>query len=246
MKLEVKAERKYRQPQYPAMEAVRLDPELLRKLPERWRGSAVLCMALVLSAGLAGCRKPVDNQDKAQIFPYGSGQVYFINTAGAGFASAYMDEREALQLIEELTQSKGLDFSRETLQLEGTFPAPGTKNNRHNKYTWDGTLEMDGFDPEKRVAIEFVSMKDMYEWNDQGPEVLYYSEATARNLAERLNQMQTQGAEYIGVFYDPGLTDKQGNQIKGTGRPDHGAYREEVLRQQVRDFLDWLAAEGVI
>ena len=53
MKLEVKAERKYRHPQYPAMEAVRLDPELLRKLPERWRGSAVLCMALVLSVGLA-------------------------------------------------------------------------------------------------------------------------------------------------------------------------------------------------
>ena len=245
MKLEVKAERKYRQPQYPDMEAVRLDPDLLRKLPARWRGSAVLCMALALSAGLAGCQKPVENHDKARIFPYGIGQVYRIQRAGEGFTPAYLDEGEALQIIEELTQSKGLDFSRGTLKLEGNFPMPKTKVNPNNQYTWEGELEMDGFDPEKRVAIEFVSVEDMHGWNDI-ESTLYYSEDTARNLTDRFNQIETPGAEYIGVFYDPGLTDKQGNAIKGTGRPDHGSYREEVLRQQVWDFLDWLAAEGVI
>jgi hypothetical protein len=138
---------------------------------------------------------------------------------------------------------------------------------------WAAAFELDGLDLEHEVGVEFASAEDFYRlagpWNkDEG-----WSSATdfdfqqvARFIGNAVGGKP--GCAYLGVFYDPATAfdlsfrtldtkpgQSQGEQRRAIDeweRRIHEAERaaklesKRLLREQVKDFVDWLKAQGVI
>ena len=166
MKAEVKTMQKYRQPQYPAIETVRLHPELLRKLPERWRGSAVLCIALALSAGLTGC----EAKDKVRCFVHGPGKSAYRDLGsnaqwtGEGNFPQYLSESDALVIIREEVEARRLAMDDKLITLDHELEIPTTGPNPMETLKWDVCFKVDGYNADKKIAYEYVSDADIQAW----------------------------------------------------------------------------------
>lgn len=136
-----------------------------------------------------------------------------------------------------------------------------------------GTLSLDG-STNNGISFEFLSRDDMWDWQwvsaDEDELVAFLSVAnmayrdTAEFLRQSLTEAELPGA--VGVFYDPysyeDLREVQA-QLEEEHTSEDGeewdyqaiqegynaaarALSEENLRAQVRDFIDWLKAEGII
>jgi hypothetical protein len=159
----------------------------------------------------------------------------------------FLSEEEALQVIREELAPRGVDLSE-----KGTQPR-----------------DLDGADPKHAVAVEFVSASDYaLDHDDEGnprswwrPEVrssvqCYDLKGVAQSppgwMKRRARGMR------LGVFYDPMTRFTQqrsptGDQsweelqkARDEARRQAQAASRELLRQQVKDFVDWLKAQGVI
>ncbi|MBP7402859.1 MAG: hypothetical protein KBA30_09605 [Clostridia bacterium] len=253
----------YAAPRYPTREGVANDPTVLGALPARWGAKPAVCMALLftLSSGLAGCRggswrnPSGGTREPAElvvpVFEHGDGT----STYGCMCVvpPVFLSEEEAQNVIREEAERRGVRFT-ETREIQGDrFPAfrPGDPDSSASQQTWAGTLTLDGFDPALGIGYEFVSSADLDKW---AADSMYWSSVTNYDMkatAERLADVVTDTA----VFYDPG-PDYSGFD-RDHDRDTMEAYRQafeaeqreriiEDLRSQVRDFLDWLAAQGVI
>ena len=130
---------------------------------------------------------------------------------------------------------------------DNLFPKPVTRA---------GQLVLDGFDRKHKVAFEFVSREDFLGWQDPNSRKEgLASTMELRGTAEMLRSGLTSARHtpWIGVFYEPLAApplvrpvdwdmQKFLVQIKQAER----AAEEEALRAQVRDFIAWLKAQGVI
>jgi hypothetical protein len=129
----------------------------------------------------------------------------------------------------------------------------------------EAALSVDLVDSTHQIAVEYVSISDygslggpVYE-----PGTLssahHYDFAETAQFAGRHIKGKPAGA-YFGVFYDP--LAHVGQFVKWTGKQQQGplpwmwdtderrqmadAESKRLLRQQVKDFVDWLKAQGVI
>ena len=276
--LKITPVRFYAVPKYPAKKDVNMDMALLRTIPRRWKAKPAVCMALALtlSTGLYGC---VDRNMTTSEVTSVSSETAGSSTAttskaglalsipvfaeGAGRGSygcvsvappVFLSEEEALQVIREEAKARGVDFSS-TKTLEGNdFPATNLFYGDDSELaTWQGKLELDGFDSALDIGFEFVSEADVVAWakksNIWSSVEVYDMKGTAERLADVV--------ENTAVFYDPAQDSEAFSRNWQKGSIDFDTYVKqytaeqkalmlEQLREQVRDFLAWLAAEGII
>ena len=192
---------------------------------------------------------PVTLSKIAPVFEHGSGLGAFgcvvVNPP------VFLTEEEARQLVVEEAKKYGIIFTADgrvldnvDLPLTNEFgyaaspqqPAPQTQK---------GPLTVDGMDAQLNVGYEFVSETDFTAWEQKNPG--YWSSVsdfdfidTAKTLRSGLDKAQPSGA--YAVFYEPAASSPGGSfdalRAKRLG--------QEQLLQQVKDFIDWLKAEGII
>lgn len=192
---------------------------------------------------------PVSDQDlldtNIPVFTHGSGRGSYgcVSVAPAVFLS----EEEALQVIQEEAAAQGVTFT-ESKTVSGTFPATSLDpTGQPETATYDGALELDGYNSQLKIGFEFVSQLDVAEWETPNPMEASVSTYNMLDTAQRLGE----SAPGVAVFYDP--TSDDWEEFGDVYDYDESAYvaaqKEkslEDLRAQVRDFLQWLSAQGVI
>lgn len=260
-KLKVEPVILYGTPKYPTKEAVRTNPLILHALPKRWRAVPALCVAvsLTFSTGLFGCSKDTredeDDDDDLRVsvpfFAHGEGRGSYgcIMVAPA----VYLSEEEAIQIIKEEAVAKGVRFDEPKTIRGMHFPATNLFSGDDEYETWNGSLELDGYDSDLEIGFEYVSESDINDWAKETDYWCSVNTYDMKGTAERLSEV----VENTAVFYDPGSDpsafhiDREAD--SGTIEKYFEQYEseqkeriEEDLRAQVRDFLDWLAAEGII
>ena len=259
VRLEVCPVQRYKAPGYPDKERAKVQPELLEPVPARWKRSPALCAALALtvSAGLWGC---AGQGSRVRLFTGGEGIVRVYGGAGwvgAIQPPAFLSEQEACQIIREEAEARGIHFASEgTKTLNGRFPVTEFQMDRPSPdgETWHGNLALDGYDTEKGVGFEYISKTDIEQWSQtdmQADETssLYDFSGAGLMLSRSIREQMDEDWGKIGILYDPGTVYVKMDEAAISEEAYQRIQRDfkiEQLRLQVRDFLDWLAAQGII
>jgi hypothetical protein len=170
---------------------------------------------------------------------------------------AFLSEDEAFEVIKEEAAGAGLLVEQRGVQLENIdlpITSMYTDKTKHHGYL-KGTLVLDGINEEKKIAYEYVSTEDIELWrgkSDMASSVSDYDFLnTAKDLSVSINQYDSGMA--VAVFYDPGYKyDDSIRQIVTESGTEDAAIQQikelvQVdLRAQVRDFIAWLKAQGII
>lgn len=267
--LELKPLKKYDQPRYPDKQTVLSTPEILDPLPERWKNNVVVGTALstLLVLTLTACAKPTrvsvtgegsgKSAGVAPIFEHGTGRGSFGCVSVA--PPAFLSEEEAYQVIQEEIKKYGIAFEKAGFDLRGVQipetryssiqpqPGGGTAESPLVNSSQSGSLAIDGYDAAKKIGYEFISTDDYGAWLDKKGGMYstvqsYDFLAAAKILREGLANKT--GDNTFGIFYDP-VT-----RLSSDGKPIVGnltkVMAKEDLRAQVKDFLEWLRAQGIV
>jgi hypothetical protein len=266
--------RRYSQPRLPTREIVDEHPELLRLLPKRWQTNSAVVAALTACLAMTTCNsgQAADTPTKvAPVFEHGTG----IGSFGciAVNPPIFLSEDEARQVIVEEAKRSRIQFAPDgktlddiTLITNGTFDPVKDAEGKWQYHTKYGTqvrsISLDGFDKKRNIAFEYVSEKDLKDWNagvtvrgTAGDDDLI---GVAKSLSAGIAKAKPGGT--YGVFYDPAIGYKDALDKAGKldySSPDSQArlakidaaasqLAREDLRKQVQDFIKWLKAQGVI
>jgi hypothetical protein len=245
-------------------------------MPERWKKSVYVNAALstLLIFTLTSCRERkvsgVDqNEKKAQVAPvfdHGNGRGSFGCMSIA--PPSFLSEEEAFQVIQEEVKKYGISFEKEGLTIE-SVKLPETKyylrpEEKIENYKEDGDiidsskigdLKLDGYDGGKKIGFEFVSKEDYDSWHvEEGIRSSvedFDFLSTAAILRDGLEK--DNGEASIGVFYNPMvMLSKEELKLGDEDRDWEGMavkvndMGKNELRMQVKDFLEWLKAQGII
>lgn len=194
----------------------------------------------------------------APLFEHGDGMGAF----GCDMVTppVFLSEDEALSVINTVAKEYGLKFSAGNAPALDNVLQPVTNiYEPENKDASDTLVTMtpDFADVEHGVALEFVSVEDVKSWHqDKGYGVSvenYDTLDAAEQLSEALESATHVNAcgYTLGVLYDPC---EQQDPISGgdweaalqEAKEQSRVQSEEALAAQVKDFLEWLKAEGVI
>ena len=139
---------------------------------------------------------------------------------------ACLSETEALQIIRDELKQQGLTLGEENVALTDVQFANSTGET--------APLEVDLAYTERGIAIEYLDDNAYWQYRAAAGESLY----TPADVAEGLVAAATEQAPNLrlGIF----TTDRDENMNCDA------AAAEQSLREQVRDFVDWLKAQGVI
>lgn len=299
--MEIKPQKSYKTPAYPEKYMVLDNPDILSRLPQRWMGNATVGIALssVIMLMLAGCGQKTggsgaletENSGKgtgisnanavvqaAPIFEHGEGRGSFGCVSVA--PPAFLSEAEAFEVIAEEAKREGIIFTKGGLTMDGVeMPLTSLVYNSEDKEqaglkTKKGSLDLDGYDVNKKIAYEYISVDDIIEWqNNEGARSTvesYDAIGTAQRL--KLGLDGRSGDSTTAVFYDPmgfnkEVHDKYSKEFREISENEkltdderqkkweeiNQKYEDEIkeiqtglLREQVKDFLGWLKAQGII
>jgi len=266
--------RRYKEPRFPTRAILDAHPELLRLVPKRWRANPVVLTALAATIMIiSGCRSVASGKGSpaavsrvAPIFQHGEGRGAF--GCQAVNPPVFLSEDEARQVITQEAKKAGISFAPDintksvrvptTDRYESLWarpPRPAYRQSHRALLTFDGT------DERRAVSYEYVSESDFKAWEGKhkGLVSLAYDIGTldaAKRLQESLSRTRLTGT--YAVFYDPLATPKENEIWRGhlstpewdarlKPREEQGMQlAREELRKQVRDFIAWLKAQGVI
>jgi hypothetical protein len=297
--------KKYISPKYPDKATVRFNPNLLKKLPDRWKGniSVKVAMSSLIVMMLAACEQSLPsnfvNNGTIEAGPGGKSnngegeRIYvaplFVHGTGRGAFGCvsvappnFLSEEEAFQVVQEEAEKLGLEFSRDGHALKNIdipvtdiFPSPSRKEDETKLLnTKAGELQLDGFDGNKSIGFEFISKDDFVSWHEQKnrwASVETYDLIPAAETLRSSLEEKTEGST-VGIFYDPmvfseeinnkyseksieiyenqQLSDEQKREewqkLNESYKAELKQLAEDELREQVKDFINWLKAEGII
>jgi hypothetical protein len=258
--------KKYREPRYPTRLRAAANPKLLSdNLPPAWRGSKELAAAVLIAVVGINCKAQNQPMGKTggkvpemalvlPIFDHGVGRGF---TGGLGPIPRFLSEEEGVQIISEELAKAGIKLNGRNVDLPEIkiIPLQESKDCGPAKkpISWNEDpeimaceipdqaqpLNIDAFNPDKKIAIEFVSDADYF--NLGAPRhplssTVQYNDfkKVAQGLAA---QVEKQGKGlYFGAFYEPMWDD----------HPGGGLTTKDLLRLQVQDFVQWLKAQGAI
>lgn len=269
MSIDIRPVQHYTEPNYPIRSILDKHPELLKLVPRRWRGNptviaALTALCLMTLNHRASADKPSDKPPcrVAPIFQHGDGRGAF----GCEMVAppTFLSEAEARQVIVEEAKRMGIFFEPETRTLKGVTPPIFDEYGRllaadeAEPRQPAPRIKPDGADRRRKVSYIFVSESDLLTWQrDTGSkEPVKYSynlKQAAQLLGERVCLSQPQ--EFVGVLYDPVAWAPFPRGLSGqaewqTARQEHEVKSRQLsldqLRAQVRDFIKWLKAQGVI
>jgi hypothetical protein len=231
----------YPEPMYPTREQAWELPELLRAMPRRWQGQAMVLAAALTCSVLAGCRAkaapsppgvaggvmppplPMTTTRVAPVF--GTDPAARGGIRGKVAMPAFLSEEDALFIIMDEAKKAGIALAPTSQALPGLpNPLPAATG----KPAAPVTLAFDGSDAARNLAIEFLSQEDRDAWQQAGGGTATLRDA-AKALREEISKAGAGGT--YGVFYDATYP---------------GEDAKAHLRGQVREFIAWLKAEGVI
>ena len=271
----IKPVKKYAPPKYPTLVDATHTPELLRKLPTRWEKNAKVIAALGLLGAMTlnSCGGFDSNNANAKLLNVAPLFVHGEGTGSIGCdmiaPPVFLSEQEALAIIKNETESVGLNFNATPPE----YIATDNKSKETSQYSWeknqeyilgDGKIGLDLYDKKNGVAVSFVSMDEAAQKFDG-----FESSVTnylPRELAELTVEdfAKQNGDISVGVFYDPGTdwqsdkhqqilselhnydSDKEWSERLTQYQHDTRELIIEDLRQQVRDFIEWLQGQGII
>ena len=159
----------------------------------------------------------------------------------------FLSEEEAMQVIAEECAAQGIDISGQKT-ISGTFPATSTLpiaiSGSNADKTYAGELELDGYSEALGIGVEFVSTQDIIDWQADTEIDATVEQYNLKGTAQRLADC----TDNVAVFYDPASADyKDFSGSNEESYVENGKEKSlEELREQVRDFLQWLKAQGVI
>lgn len=237
-------------------------------------GAAAMLLVSCRHQSLSVREHPVDAPYVAPIFLHGEGRGGF--GCVAVNPPVLLSEDEAFQVIRDEAKRTGIRFVRNGCTLSNvnvpcstrfqgwlepeTFvesPAgttPTTPDSIRYAYQYQigelRDLVLDGYDSTLRIAIEFISLEDYRAWKQPKPPKSYELTSSFNIIDICSTAVKFQNATNndslhttLGVFYDPMCRDSWGER-DGT-RWAREASKED-LRLQVRDFIAWLKAQGII
>jgi hypothetical protein len=192
-----------------------------------------------------------------------------------GGVTAYLSEEDAITIITWELARAGVQASVRNVPLDDVIIRGRELRmgydwlaGRNGLYFADnaGPLVADLADPQRRIFVEFISKDEFFTLG--GMEDVYYQvnyRALAQDVAARVRQ-DGKGLIFA-AFYDPIEKDNdsldecwQNRDNEGPSnappgyapdRPTEAEKRarfnsQQLLHQQVRDFVDWLRAQGVV
>lgn len=179
------------------------------------------------------------------IFAHGTGRGSYGCESVA--PPVFLSEEEAMQVIAEECAAQGIDISGKKT-ISGTFPATSTLpeaiSGSDSDKTYTGELKLDGYSGDLGIGVEFVSTDDIIDWHVDTEMHATVDEYDLKGTAQRLADC----TDNVAVFYDPTADDYR--EFTGSNEESYvESSREkslEELREQVRDFLQWLKGQGVI
>jgi Copper amine oxidase N-terminal domain len=216
--------RHYRRPTYPTRIELELDPEILRRIPERWRGHPVV-VAMLAALWASGChdrasesstagsassttteKTPSKRSEReavskvAPLFEHGDG------TASTGGVSAtsmvFLTEEDAMRVVLDEAAKAGLMFNAFGTDLYVDLPRTTLSGKPTSRFK--GRLWLDGYDYDRKIGFEIVSREDFAAWGEEpsnSTATTYNLKATAEALREGIDHSTMAGT--YGVFYDP-------------------------------------------
>jgi len=262
----------YPEPRYPLRSVVDIHPELLHRIPKRWRGNPVVLGALASVASLLQNCDSSDGWTKgkstvsavAPIFHHGDGRAAYgcvvVNPP------VFLTESEARQVIEEEARKGGLYLDSKENILQDV-PTPLTTLMGGGLQDWKTVkraIVLDGTDSWHSVSYEFVSRSDYGNWADPESGLSTVTEVNTVDAGEMLRRglQDAKAPGYYAVFYEPferrpdairfgsdANTTKTLPESESDWEAQYEKTRErarEQLRAQVRDFIQWLKGQGVI
>jgi len=268
--MKVQPVRRARVPGYPTKDFLQEHPELLSAIPARWRNHRVVLAAL---GGTISLALAAEGGRIAPLFAHGNGRGAFgcmtVNPP------VFLTEEEGRAIVREEGRRAGLDFQtdgrvEERAQLPVTSTQswqrglPGLEKGPPMPEWQTKRLVFDGYDAQHQVAYEIVSRGDFEEWEWKGSgqwsSVSEYDlDGAARRLRTGLEQQRIQAGSpdrgpWVGVFYTPGKSPEfpstanaaEWEALQKQAKLPAKTAGEAQLRQQVRDFIAWLKAQGVI
>ena len=190
----------------------------------------------------------------APVFEHGDGWCPGGNSTSW---AVYLIEDRVLPIIAKELREHGIELSEWNVEWDVIVPRRyilGTVDGKPlvvENYKKGRQLVVDACDSKRRIAIEFVSVADHGELG--GAESPYSTgwppdvKDTAKFLAHRLWGEGMKGV-YFGVFYDPVSRSDQYETESNAENSSNllGKRSVENLLRQVKDFVDWLKAEGAI
>ena len=250
--------RRYAQPQLPTREIVDEHPELLRLLPKRWQANSAVVAALAACVALSGCAKSGSKgpSQVAPVFMHGDGR----GSLGCVAVNppVFLSEGEARAVILDEAKRAGIVLADHAVLPDVGTPATTTQYQSETHYRMrTRAVTLDGFNRKRLIGFEFVSRHDFDNWKgwEWGRSTVsrYDILTAAQVLRNGVSAAEPAGA--YAVFYDPCLGPWDAKGIGGP-RPDYtqrrtlnrkaGQMSREQLRAQVKDFIKWLKAQGVI
>lgn len=269
--MKVKSLKIYKNPDYPTKEEVFARPDILMLVPNRWKKNACAGAALtvLLAIVLSGCgqktsvnegfktsaaeKSKAPKEKLAQavpIFEHGKGRGSFGCDSVA--PPSFISEEEAFQVVQEEAKSYGINFEKPGPELKNInlpsinlYYEPENPNKGSVNSTHKGSLSLDGYNKDNKLAFEFISAEDYRSWQGKSNMVstveTYDFLEAAKLLSQGLNK-NTEGS-IIGLFYNPMITPESKLRLDETAVKK---LAEEELRKQVKDFFEWLKAQEII
>ena len=178
--MQAKSVSRYDTPRYPTRLEVISDPDLLKRhLPPQWRACAemagVVSFLLVANTGIHAGQSPASHATGkpalvAPIFEHGEGR----GATGCIVVNSpvFLSEQDAMQVITEELRKHGVTLSETKVTLnEVTLPqseqrwvmAKGVMSTEDAPTGLAKLLVLNGLDPKKRVAVEFVEGDNYYD-----------------------------------------------------------------------------------
>ncbi|MEN6370595.1 MAG: hypothetical protein ABFD64_01145 [Armatimonadota bacterium] len=251
--------KKYIDPKYPTSRILEEHPELLKLVPKRWQGNAVVLTALASACILSAClqkgsaAKQVSRTDLE--FRHSEKRAVFLG-GRVMTPPVFLSEDEARAVIVD-----------EAKRASITFKADGQKLSKSSVPELKPFLPLvfDGYDKKHKISYEVVSMSDFKNWNKKIQPAIQSSYGT-KEMAKRLKGalVKVKSGGYYAVFYSPGESREAAKKHYGYKQPAYDAkdvdwqaenakilemtkdLARKDLRKQVKDFISWLKAEGVI
>jgi len=216
----------YNQPKYPTYENMKNDPALLKKLPARWKKSlgALACAGLLGTAamlGLGGCASAL----RGCTGGCSDLQCHFGGAGGPPLYIVYLTEQEAIEVIRNKAEYMGLSMNDSPPDYTVRV---GWSNDREVSFGL--------FNENKNIAFSHIGPRHRYDLYDN-------FEILAREAQEAFDEKDND--LIVKVFHnntDESYTWSLSDEIRADMREN----LKRHLTAQVKEFIEWLQAEGIV
>ncbi len=247
----------YRSPKIPTRDYVDDNPEILNHIPRRWMSDAVVLTALagtVMLLSLSRMNATSSIKPISKVSPlFNHGDTKWAQIRGKIAVPVFLSEDAARDVVRKEAAKYGVSFDT-SAESQEVIEIP-TLLNKHNKNV-STTVILDGVDKKHNICFEVITTNDAVGLRVKKAvsyaSSMYDTKNAADGLRNGLRRAHPRGI--YGVFYAPSIrhsdimkssaisTNKNQAELDKQAK----AHSKQLLRAQVKDFIKWLKAEGVI